>query len=103
MELWCCTLSVVKWNLGCKKDERLEAIVDEDEDFSTDLPLTYQGIKSGVKKVNYSVLSSLVNINSHFLSVKWNAEFYCPSKTDLARLLSSSDTTSHNTNTSKHP
>jgi hypothetical protein len=31
---------MVTWDLGCKKDERLEAIMGEDEGFSTDLPLT---------------------------------------------------------------
>jgi hypothetical protein len=40
MELWCCTPSMVTWDLGYEKDERLEAIVGESEDFSADLPLT---------------------------------------------------------------
>ena len=34
--------------------------------------------------MNYFVLSSLVNINSHFFSVNWSSEFYCSSKPDLA-------------------
>jgi hypothetical protein len=40
MGLWCRTPPMVTRDLGCKKDERLEAIMGEDEGFSTDLPLT---------------------------------------------------------------